>query len=105
MDTPQQYPTMWTTGYLANGMKVSFTFPIRNEFEACKQALEITNKLLADGFLMTEPGLEAGEESEMIGRVSRRSKTNSDKTVSPVIDLYGVHDALKFKVMSIYLDT
>lgn len=105
MDTPQQYPTMWTTGYLKNGMKVSFTFPIRNEMEACKQALEITNKLIADGFMIHEPGLEAGEESEMIGRVSRRAKKNNDGTISPIIDLFGVHDALKFKIISMYLDT
>ena len=105
MDTPQQYPTMWTTGYLKNGMKVSFTFPIRNEMEACKQALEITNKLIADCFMIHEPGLEAGEESEMIGRVSRRAKKNNDGTISPIIDLFGVHDALKFKIVSMYLDT
>ena len=84
MDTPQQYPTMWTTGYVG-GVKVSFTFPIRNEMEAYAQAKAITDKLLADGFTTEAPGLEAGEEREVIVTVMRRAKPK-DETV--IIDFY-----------------
>lgn len=105
MDTPQQYPTMWTTGYLPNGAKVSFTFPIRNEFEAYKQAVEITNKLLADGFMLTEPGLEEGEKKEQVGYFVRRNKDNNDGTTTPIIDCYPANDKTIFKFISVYLNT
>ena len=84
MDTPQQYPTMWTTGYIGN-VKVSFTFPIRNEMEAYAQAKAITDKLIADGFTTEVPGLELGEERELIVTVMRRAKPK-DETV--IIDFY-----------------
>jgi len=101
MDTPQQYPTMWTTGYLPNGAKVSFTFPIRNTFEAYKEAVDITNKLLADGFMLTEPGLEAGEKKEQVGYVLRRSKDDG----TAVLDLYPANDKTSFRFVMCYLDT
>lgn len=104
MDTNSQFPTMWTTGYLKNGMKVSFTFPIRNEMEATRQALEITNKLLADGFLMTEPGLEAGESSYTVTHVARRTQRNKkDNSTSPIIDIY--HDDLSYSSLKTWLNT
>jgi len=104
MDTPQQYPTMWTTGYIGS-VKVSFTFPIRNEMDAYAQAKAITDKLVADGFTTHEPGLEAGEFKEQVGYVSRRQKKNDDNTITPIIDVYSPHDAMKFKFISVYLNT
>lgn len=104
MDTPQQYPTMWTTGYIGS-VKVSFTFPIRNEMEAYAQAKAITDKLLADGFMLHAPGLEAGEVKEQVGYVSRRQKKNDDGSITPIIDVYSPNDAIKFKFISVYLNT
>lgn len=104
MDTPQQYPTMWTTGYIGS-VKVSFTFPIRNEMEAYAQAKAITDKLIADGFTLHEPGLDVGEVKEQIGYVSRRQKKNEDATITPIIDVYSPNEAMKFKFISVYLNT
>lgn len=104
MDTPQQYPTMWTTGYIGN-VKVSFAFPIRNELEAYAQAKAITDKLIADGFTLHEPGLDAGEVKEQVGYVSRRQKKNDDATITPIIDVYSPNEAMKFKFISVYLNT
>lgn len=104
MDTPQQYPTMWTTGYIGS-VKVSFTFPIRNEMEAYAQAKAITDKLIADGFTLHEPGLDVGEVKEQVGYVSRRQKKNDDATITPIIDVYSPNEAMKFKFISVYLNT
>lgn len=79
-----QAPTVWTTGYLPNGMKVSYTLPITDPMNAYQEALAFTNKLLADGLLLSEPGLEAGEESETIITVMRREKSDG----TPIIDFY-----------------
>lgn len=104
MDTPQQYPTMWTTGYIG-GVKVSFTFPIRNEMEAYAQAKAITDKLLADGFTLSAPGLEVGEDVDTVGYVLRKDKTNDDGTTSSAIALYPANDKATKKWLWVYLDT
>lgn len=104
MDTPQQYPTMWTTGYIGS-LKVSFTFPIRNELEAYTQAKAITDKLIADGFTTNEPGLEEGEIKEKVGSIVRRKKKNSDNTITPIVDLYPTSDKAVYKFLSVYLNT
>lgn len=104
MDTPQQYPTMWTTGYIGS-LKVSFTFPIRNEMEAYTQAKAITDKLIADGFTMSAPGLEVGEDVDTVGYVLRKDKTNDDGTTSSAIALYPANDKATKKWLWVYLDT
>lgn len=99
MDSNTQYPTMWTTGFVG-GIKVSFTFPIRNEMEAYAQAKAITDKLLADGFTTTEPGLEAGEQKEPIGWIARRAKSDG----TPVLDLYLDNEKWVNRLVMCYLD-
>lgn len=64
---------------------MSFTFPIRNEMEAYAQAKAITDKLIADGFTTEAPGLEVGEEREVIVTVMRRAKPKDDTVI---IDFY-----------------
>lgn len=100
MDSNSQYPTMWTTGYIGS-VKVSFTFPIRNELEAYAQAKAITDKLIADGFTTEAPGLEAGEQKEPIGWVLRRSKEDG----TPVIDLYLDNERWVNRLVMCYLDS
>lgn len=65
---------------------------------------EVTGYLTA-GFLVNAPGMEEGEQKEMIGYVCRRAKLNHDGTETDLIDLYVDHDAMMFKVLSVYLDT
>jgi hypothetical protein len=76
--------TVWTTGYMRNGLKASFTFVISDPMNAFTEAAAYLDKLLADGFTQNEPGLEAGEESELIITVMRREKSDG----TPIIDFY-----------------
>jgi hypothetical protein len=98
-------PTFWTTGHLPNGAKVSFTIPITDLNNAYGEALAFTSKLLADGFMLSEPGLEAGELREQVGYMVRRQKKNEDGTYTPVIDLYLNNDRTVFKFLSVYLNS
>ena len=59
---------------------------------------------LAAGFLVNAPGLEGGEHRDDVGFVVRRSKQNEDGTETPVIDLYPAEDAIKFALLSVYLN-
>lgn len=82
METQVNVPTFWTTGWLPNGAKISFTVPIATD--AYTEALAFTNALLAKGFLLNAPGLEPGEESAIIETVMRRQKDDG----TPIIDFY-----------------
>lgn len=57
------------------------------------------------GFTVLAPGLEEGEQKEEVGFVVRREKFNQDKSVTPIVDLYANHDAMKHPILSIYLNT
>src|ERR1041385_5034037 len=78
-------PTFSFKGYLPNGFPVSWTIPVTDDMSACQYAVAFTNGLLADGFKLDAPGLEAGEEREVIVTVMRRAKPK-DETV--IIDFY-----------------
>src|SRR5688572_26104246 len=67
-------------------------------------AFQSVQAALAAGFTVNAPGLEAGEKREEVGYVLRREKENQDKSVTPIIDLYSPHDAVKFKILSVYLN-
>ena len=67
-------------------------------------ALRAVAAALDAGWLAAAPGLEAGEEKEEIGWVVRRSKTNDDGSVTPVVDLYVANDHLKHPILSVYLN-
>ncbi len=91
-------PMMGVNGWLPNGARVYFNIPIRSPETAFDDALAFTNALLAKGFRQTEPGLNDGEYREQIGMVGRRNKTNSDGSISPVIDLYAAAAHLKHRL-------
>ena len=102
MDTNNCNPQMSTAGWLTNGAKVYFTIPIaldQIDF-AYEIALQFTNTLLSKGFLLTEPGLEAGEEKQEIGWIARR--VSKDDT--PIIDLYSTNQRMTFPWIKLYLN-
>lgn len=101
METASDKPTFWTTGYLPNGAKVSFTVPIANLSNAYAEALAFTDKLLADGLTLNPKGLEDGEIIEQVGYILRRSKDDG----TPVIDLYPINEKTTFRFVMVYLDT
>lgn len=103
----QQANTVWTTGYLPNGMKASFTFVITDPMNAFAEAMSYLNKLQADGLQMREPGLEAGEQSYTVTHIARRTQNNKKKdgttSTCPLIDIY--HDDLAFSSLKTWLNT
>lgn len=106
MDTNNQLPQMSMAGYLPNGMKVFFTVPIAlDQIEyAYEIALKMSNTLLAKGLTLTEPGLEAGEQSYTITHILRRTQPGKDgKPATPIIDFY--HDDLKWSDLKTWLNT
>ncbi len=87
MTDQNQLPTLWFTGFMPNGLKASVTLPIATDDGHIffNTALKFTNELLAAGFLLNEPGLEPGEERELIVTVMRRAKPSDD---TPIVDFY-----------------
>lgn len=106
MDTNNCNPQMSTAGWLPNGAKVYFTIPIaldQTEY-AYEIALQFTNTLLSKGFMLTEPGLEAGEHSYTITHILRRTQPGKDnKPATPIIDFY--HDSYKWSDLKTWLNT
>lgn len=103
----QAQNTVWTTGFLPNGMKASFTFVISDPMNAFAEAMAYLSKLQADGLQMREPGLEAGEQSYTVTHIARRTQNNKKKdgTTSscPLIDIY--HDDLAYSSLKTWLNT
>lgn len=97
-------PTAWTTGWLPNGAKVSFTIPVTLD-GAFDTVLDFTNRLLAAGFLLAEPGVGDGEKQDMVGWVCRHVKIDDDGSETPVIDLYADHESVTHKIVRMYLNT
>ena len=98
----QQVPTFWITGYLPNGVKVSYTVPITTD--AYAEAMTFSNHLLESGFTTNERGLEAGEKKDKVGYVLRRSVVN-ESGETPVIDVYVDHEAMTWRTVKVYLNT
>jgi hypothetical protein len=98
-----QQPTFWTTGWLPNGCKVSFTIPV-TMLDAYETALAFTDALLKKGFRQSEPNLNEGEHEYTVTHVARRSqKSKKDNSVTPLIDFY--HDGLNFSALKTWLNT
>jgi len=91
----------WMKLFTAQGVLV--TLPVGVPFDYAG-ALAGVAAALGAGWLVNMPGLEAGEEKEEIGYVLRREKVNSDRSETPVLDLYSSNDAAKFKTFSVYLN-
>lgn len=95
--TDQPTPnTMWLTGYTADGFKVSFTLEI-STVESVLHNLELVR---AAGILPREQGLEAGEETEVMG-YALRAVTND----TPRIFFYPANERLTWKWIDVYLNT
>jgi len=101
MDTPN---TIWMTGYLPNGFKVSLTLDEHATAATVQTLLSKVALAEAAGVQPNLPGLEPGEETEEITAVMRRAKP-SDGT--PIIDFYPQWQGAfgRFKYASMYLDT
>lgn len=99
-------PAAWAKLYHPSGALVTLPVPVgkAGSPEFYRVSFTAVSEAIAAGFLVHAPGLEAGEQKEEIGYVLRRSKLNEDKTETPIIDLYLVNDAVKFKVLSVYLN-
>lgn len=87
----------------ANG-GVQVTLPLPTTGITEEEALNMFNAFntyLKVGFLITQAGLEDGETRETVTHLVRRSKTNSDQSVTPILDVYCGGN---FKQVAIYLN-
>src|SRR5579872_4382165 len=90
--------TGWVRLYHPSGALVTLPVPIDTRVVVCyRTAFDAVSSAIASGFTSTAPGLDAGEQKEEVGYVLRRSKSNQDKSETPIIDLYITNDAVKFK--------
>lgn len=80
------------------------TLPIPSGGWDYKGAFAAVGDILAAGFTVNAPGLEAGEQKEMIGSVIRSEKTNDDGSLTPVAGLYNTSDAYKHSFIKLYLN-
>ncbi len=96
-------PTGWVKLYHASGALV--TLPVTATVQDYAAFYANVTAAVAAGFLVREPGLEAGEMKEEVGFVVRRSKDNDRGGVTPVIDLYPANERATFAILTIYLNT
>jgi len=88
---------------VAGGVQCTLPLPtVALTLDQAKAMFESLNRLLEVGFVTTQAGLEDGESKEAVTHLARRSKANSDGTVTPIIDVYCGGN---FKVVGIYLNT
>lgn len=102
MDTLSNVPQFSMSGWFPNGQRVFFTVPfapaqLENAYQL---ALDFSNRLLAQGLLLTEPGLEAGEDRIEIGWVLRCAKSNGE----PRLYLYPKNEKWAHPYVSFYPD-
>lgn len=90
----------WVKLYHPRGPLVTLPVPIDPE-----AALSHVGLALDAGWLVTAPGMEPGEEKDVIGWICRRAKTNNDGSESHVLDLFIDNEQLKHRKMSVYLDS
>lgn len=101
MDTPD---TVWATGFLPNGRKVSITALNGGDVQSLvSTVLALDIAMSAAGITPREQGVEAGEQVETIHYVLRTSILNRDNTDTPRIYLYT--ERFNFKFLNIYLNT
>lgn len=80
------------------------TLPVPSGGWDYKGAFAAVGDILAAGFTANAPGLEAGEQKEMIGSVIRSEKSNDDGSLTPVAGLYNTSDAYKHSFIKLYLN-
>jgi len=97
--------------YHPKGPQVSIPLSLADELtmEQGMNLLRSVDNLLAVGWSLDAPGVEAGEKIAELGYVVRREKFNKDdKTRTPVVDLYENKEARRggaFKLIHLYLNT
>lgn len=76
--------------------------PIRRAHDYA-QALQDVSRALDAGWLVTAPGLEAGEEKLQVGHFLRTSWEREGRTGDSLL-LYSAEEHLKYSVVRVYLD-
>lgn len=95
------------SGWLTTGMKVYITIPLGNlqPAAAYDRILEYSQTLLSKGLLLTEPGLEAGEQAYSITHIVRSTQPSKDGIKPPAPIIYFYHDNLKWADLKTWLNT
>lgn len=93
-------------GWLPTGQKTYLTIPVGTftPEEAFDYLLNYSQRLLARGWLLTEPGLEAGEQSYSVTHIVRGTQPAKDgKPATPIIFFYS--DNGKWSDVKTWLNT
>lgn len=93
--------------FTRHGAQLTIALPLDTALTAAHAAnlLASVDALLAAGLTVEAPGTQPGEQVEEIGYVVRGAKVGDDGKETPFIDLYSPHDAVKFRIVTVYLNT
>jgi hypothetical protein len=91
--------SMWVTGYTPDGFKVSLTLLVDN----VRDVQYWMNYIRSQGILPREPGIEIGEQTQVIHHVMRFDKIEEDGSETPVICLY--HERSEHPTLKAYMNT
>lgn len=90
----------WVKAYHSSGLLV--TILVRGADPA--EIFKYVDSIVAAGFLAAAPGLEAGEEKDLVAFVVQGSSENNRGEVTPFVLLYNANDAYKFSFLKVYLN-
>ena len=108
MENAEKTDAGWVRLYHASGVQVGL--PVRFDRIVTKEEWttvygNVSNALEA-GWLIQAPGMEEGEEKEDVGYVVRFQKEDTRTGgMTEVVDLYSPNDAMKHKLITVYLNT
>lgn len=93
-------PNGWFKLYHPRGVQVSIPL-----YDPTPQvAMQQVDDYLAAGWLIDAPGVEPGEQRDMVGWVCRRAKIEDDGSETNILDFYVDHEAMQHRFMTVYLD-
>lgn len=94
----------WCKLYTKAGVLV--TLPVTEKTLDYARMIANVDAMLAAGFSVLAPGLEQGEEKEMVRWVCKGEiEQDGGKRVTPYVMLYIDHEKLKFAFLKVYLNT
>lgn len=100
---PEKKECGWVKLYTAQGVLV--TIPVTEQPMDYAAMLANVGKMLDAGFYALAPGLEVGEEKQVVGWVVRGAVEGQNGEVSDKIIVYSDREEMKFAILVVYLDT
>ena len=104
---PQPQAFAWVKLYHPSGIDVRLPLPTTGTVpvDGFKAVLQSVTNALEAGFTVAIAGAEEGETIETIGHVVRCDVDSRDGGTVPRVDLYVDNDRMRFRIVSVYLNT